>query len=295
MARKIITRSQWKARHDNGCDSAPVPADEVWLHHSVTQAPDLDWIDENKDGVEDDEGRAMRTLEDIGENRFGCGISYTWPIMPSGRIYEGHGPNRQGTHTGGRNDRARAIVFVGNYETHRPTRAQLESAAWLLQYAKAKGWIRYAKLNGGHRDLKSTACPGKYAYAAVKEINLLAGGPPIGEDTEDMAGVLDFLKHEFRDFKLVRGGKTITRTHRQAVAAALNAEAAAKENGDAIVKIAAAVSANGAAIKALAEQHEQITGLPELVRDLDAAVDALNDLPLATALVLKDEDTADPA
>lgn len=181
---KVIRRGTWGARYDDGCRAAPLPASYVYLHHSVTQAPDLEWLDANRDGVDDDERAAMRTLESIGESRFGCGISYTALVVPSGRIYEGHGVGRQGTHTGGLNDRARAICFVGNYETNVPTAAQLRSAAWLLQEWKRNGVITRARLTGGHRDAPgaATACPGRYAYAAIGKINTLAAGPPITDD-----------------------------------------------------------------------------------------------------------------
>lgn len=191
---RIISRAEWGARHDNGGGPAPLPASEVWLHHSVTVAPDLVWIDADGDNVEDDEERAMRQLEDIGEQRFGRGISYTWAIMPSGRAHEGHSVDRLGAHTGGRNGVARAIVFVGNYQTHQPTRAQIVSAARLLQHAKAKGWIKEARLRGGHRDVLpmtgdsiATTCPGDHAYAVIGEINRLAAGPPITEEDDDVS------------------------------------------------------------------------------------------------------------
>lgn len=182
---EIISRARWGARYARGFTSAPLPAAEVWLHHSVTLAPDLVWLDADRDGVDDDEEKAMRQLEQIGQDRFGGGISYTWLIPPSGRIYDGHGVDRQGAHTGGRNDRARAICFIGNYDTHKPTAAQVRSAAWLLQEGKRRGWLKAARLNGGHRDLKSTACPGKYAYALIDDINRLAAGPPITDQQED--------------------------------------------------------------------------------------------------------------
>jgi len=184
---EIISRARWGARYARGFTAAPLPAAEVWLHHSVTLAPDLAWVDADRDGVEDDEERAMRTLEQIGQDRFGGGISYTWLVMPSGRIYDGHGVDRQGAHTGGRNDRARAICFVGNYDTHRPTAAQTRSAAWLLQEGKRRGWLKAARLNGGHRDLKQTACPGRYAYELIDDINRLAAGPPITDQEDDMS------------------------------------------------------------------------------------------------------------
>lgn len=43
----IITRQQWGARHHNGVHKngqplrRKLPASEIWLHHSVAQAPDL--------------------------------------------------------------------------------------------------------------------------------------------------------------------------------------------------------------------------------------------------------------
>jgi hypothetical protein len=175
---EIIPRSAWGARYDDGFAPAPIPAQECWLHHSVTPAPDpVPPFDEDY--------AAIRTLEQIGEDRFGGGISYTWLITPAGLVFQGHSVNRQGAHTAGRNDRARAICFVGNYEVSVPTAMQIRSAAWLLQQARARGWLRQARLNGGHRDVSSTACPGRYAYAAIAEINQLAAGPPIRED--DMA------------------------------------------------------------------------------------------------------------
>lgn len=179
----VIPRSEWGARHENGdvVNGRPVilrlPFSEWWLHHSVTIAPDLV-------PPFDDEHRAMRTLEDIGEQRFGRGISYTWPIMPTGNVYEGHSVDRRGAHTGGRNDIARAICFVGNYEVTEPTPRQIESAAQLMVQEYRAGRAKTYRLNGGHRDLKSTSCPGKYAYRAISVINarataLINGAPAV--------------------------------------------------------------------------------------------------------------------
>jgi hypothetical protein len=188
----IITRAQWGARYARGFRDAPLPAQEVWLHHSVTLAPDLTWVDTDRDGVEDDEERAMRLLEQIGQDRFGGGISYTFAVMPSGRVYEGHGVDRQGAHTGGRNDIARAIVLVGNYETYRPTPAQVQAVVALLQHGKAQGWWTTAALNGGHRQAPgaSTACPGRYGMAIIGTVNEAAARPPAEYDTREEDAML---------------------------------------------------------------------------------------------------------
>lgn len=184
----IIARARWGARYARGFAPAPLPAKYVYLHHSVTIAPDLVWVDADGDGVEDDEERAMRTLEDIGQQRFGGGISYTFAVMPSGRVYEGHGVDRQGAHTKNLNNAARAIVLVGNYELADLTAAQYRAIAELLQHGKARGWWTAARLTGGHRDAPGaqTACPGNRAYRAIPEINrLAAGGLPAVEDDVD--------------------------------------------------------------------------------------------------------------
>jgi len=174
---EIIGRARWRARHRNGFEPAPVPWRETWAHHSVTLAPDLEWIDADGDGVEDDEAAAMRQLEQIGQDRFGGGISYTAAIPPSGRIYEGHGVDRQGAHTAGRNNISRAIVFIGNYEVHRLTRAQIRSAARLLAHWHQQGWCPRPAFDGGHQQAPNqiaTSCPGRYVLEAIPEINRLA-------------------------------------------------------------------------------------------------------------------------
>jgi hypothetical protein len=188
---RIIWRAEWGARHPNGFRAAPLPAQELWLHHTVTLAPDLAWIDVDRDGVDDDEERAMRAIEDIGQSRFGGGFSYGHALPPSGRIYEGHGVGRQGAHTRGRNDRARAIVLIGNYEDHAPTAAQIRSAAWLIVHGYRQGWWTVTQLSGGHQQAPGqdpTACPGRHALAAIPEINRLAAAYLRGEidlDQED--------------------------------------------------------------------------------------------------------------
>jgi hypothetical protein len=166
---RIIPRAEWGARYDNGAGQAPLPASEVWLHHSVTATA-------NGPAV-------IREIEAIGEARFKTGMSYTWLITANGTIYEGHSPGRLGTHTGGRNSLARAICWVGNYDIALPTPAQIQATAWLLQEAHRRGWIRAPRLNGGHRDLKATACPGKNAYAVIGQINNLAARQPVAEET----------------------------------------------------------------------------------------------------------------
>lgn len=163
----VISRAQWGARHADGAGPAPEPASEAYLHHSVTAAPARDI---------DAEIRAVRQLEGIGQARFGAGISYNRPAMPSGRIFEGVSWARRGSHTRGRNSIARSWVLVGNHDQDPVTAEQIEAIAHDLVRAWRGGHLLYPQLSGGHRDAPgaSTTCPGRHGMASIPKINARA-------------------------------------------------------------------------------------------------------------------------
>lgn len=173
----IISRETWGARHADGFYNRKVGRLDKWLHHSVTaQLP--------TNASTEAERREVRKLDDIGQSRFKGGISYTFVIFPSGRIYEGHSIGRVGAHTAGRNSISAGICLAGNYETNEVTAEQVAALAWLLNHGIDKGWWTEPKLDGGHRDTKSTACPGKNAYKLIPAINKAAksgGGAPVAK------------------------------------------------------------------------------------------------------------------
>lgn len=184
---RIIPRSEWGARYGDGAGQAQLPATEVYIHHSVTVAPDMVL-------PRDDDYEAIRRLDQIGADTFGeqYGISYTLCITPAGLIFEGHSVDQMGAHTKGHNWTARAICFVGNYEENELTEQQIQACAWLLQHGHAQGWWTQSRLTGGHRDVYSTACPGQHAYDAIGHINELASQPP---EEAEMGSVPQTLPH----------------------------------------------------------------------------------------------------
>jgi N-acetylmuramoyl-L-alanine amidase len=196
---EIIGRARWGAQHRAGSAAAPLPASEVWLHHSTTTAPSANASFE-LDAV------AVCLLEQIGQSRFGAGISYSFIVLPSGRVFEGHGIDRRGTHTAGRNSTSRAICLLGNYETTDPTPAQHDAVAELLAHGQRAGWWTHPRLAGGHCDVKATACPGERAYRLIPEINRRAAGRPTSpapqEDddmplnSQDLAAITDIIRRE---------------------------------------------------------------------------------------------------
>lgn len=157
----VIPRSDWNPQYQDG-DLNVGKASKVSVHHSVTtQLP--------VNATRDQERAQMRTLESIGQSRFGTGISYNIVIFPSGRAYQGVSFHRRGTHTDGMNSTTRSICFAGNYEENEPTDAQIAKAATIYSEGEGDKWITNAPLFG-HRDIKQTACPGRYVYARLNHI-----------------------------------------------------------------------------------------------------------------------------
>lgn len=168
---QIITREAWGAKYAPGPYTRELGHLEQWLHHTVTVAPDV------KPPFGDDYA-AVRAVEAITEGRFGWGMAYTFLITPAGLIFEGHPIDRVGAHTQDHNTIGAGIAWVGNYDAHEPPAAMVSATAELLRHGKAEGWWSDVKLDGGHRDTKPTACPGKHAYALIDDINRAASAGP---------------------------------------------------------------------------------------------------------------------
>lgn len=174
---RMYSRASWGARYRAGFGSRTqnYPLPEMWTHHSVTaHLPATATVAEEK--------AQMRILENIGQQRFKGGISYSFVIFPSGRIYMGLGASRIGAHTGGRNSISVSTVFAGNYSNTRPTAAAEDTYAGLLQDLKTVGVLRSARTNGGHRDAPGNtwnACPGDGLHGRLGAINSKAAGGKI--------------------------------------------------------------------------------------------------------------------
>lgn len=196
---QIITRSEWGARYDDGFGALRPPAAEVWLHHTG--------------GNEPDSPAGIRELEQVGQDRFAGGISYTFLIGQSGTVYEGTTPNREGAHTFGHNTVGRGICWIGNFQVVNPTERIIQATADLLVHGRNLGWWSQPRLTGGHRDVVATQCPGVNAYAVIGEVNRRAGGvspddgdpntiPTMryGERSENVRRLQQFMTSHFESY-----------------------------------------------------------------------------------------------
>ena len=94
------------------------------------------------------------------------GIGYHFYIRKDGNIYRGRPINTGGAHCIGHNDDGIGVCFEGNFEKESMSSAQISAGKELIDYLKKK---YPAAEVVRHRDLYTTACPGKnFQFNTIK-------------------------------------------------------------------------------------------------------------------------------
>jgi len=204
----VVPQAAWGSTYDyagrHEAKSAPVYKHSTRLHCTVTIAPDLL-------PPYDDETKAMRTLERIGVERFGSGVSYAFVIMPTGRIYEGMPANTKQTQSGHNvtaNYLEYGVAFCGDYEAD-PAPEPMLRAASRLQAALLEAKLITVAGFSWHAQVAAKACPGRYVISRVPDMERWArSGPQEEDDTTPPKPVrkvyLSRLRYGVRDSDSVR-------------------------------------------------------------------------------------------
>lgn len=101
---------------------------------------------------------SVETVHSWHLNNGWIGIGYHFYVRKDGSVYRGRPENWIGSHTYGYNSTMIGICAEGNFETEKMPEEQKNAIIELLAYLRGK----YGDLKVyGHRDLDSTACPGK--------------------------------------------------------------------------------------------------------------------------------------
>jgi hypothetical protein len=191
----ILSRDDWgadPALPRRGHPIGPKHRTEVFLHHSVVVDADAtpnEW--ESLDEVK----AQMRRMQTIRPD-LGLDVPYNFVAfaMADGDLVlgEGRGLGRTGAHTRGHNRSALGIGFQGNFE-HEPLpthfEAQLaELGGWLRRLREEEGFSELATVQPtdperpqrqvfGHREVKSTDCPGRHLWERLHLIQVIDTTP----------------------------------------------------------------------------------------------------------------------
>ena len=171
-ARPLVhSRAEWKAVAPTEPWSPDPRPWRVTLHHSDGK---------HTTTLAESEAEA-RFIQDFHiHGRGWIDIAYHFLVDASGNILEGRPEGVLGAHTLGNNEGNIGIVLLGTYHppvNNVPTKAQLDAVAALGRYLVARYGIDPKSLKG-HRDYKSTDCPGNTAYAKLDALRLAFGSLP---------------------------------------------------------------------------------------------------------------------
>ena len=166
-----LTREQWGGGPVRAGRSAP-HSQFVGLvaHHTVFILPDYD-RDGFTHGDLDDIRRYMRQLQQARPD-LGPDVPYSFVVFEGAQpgdavVAEGRGFSRTGAHTEGFNSTRYGVALAGNSSTRPVTEGVLAGYRWLGQRLHNPAG---AQPTIGHRDTKSTECPGHSLYAALPQI-----------------------------------------------------------------------------------------------------------------------------
>jgi len=157
MQRRIIKRAEWSARAPRR-KSWITP---IWLTLHYNGGP----TKLNAKSTIAEEMQFLRNIQTFHMNTKGwADIAYNWAITPSGRIYELRGLKvrsaANGTNLGNRTSYAVYLCIGGDQQ---PSELMVQSVRWLRGQVPGIN-----KPFRGHRQWKSTACPGEPIMALLK-------------------------------------------------------------------------------------------------------------------------------
>ena len=164
---KIISRDQWGARAPAGRFSRMRAPEGVIVHHSAGAVRSV---------------AAVASIQRAHQARGWVDVGYNFLIAEGGQIYEGRpevdGFPVIGAHSPGQNSKRVGLCVLGDFRDshHRPSPAQVAGLVSLCQWCAIRYQIRPLKISG-HRDHRSTACPGDRLYRLIGTVRALAARP----------------------------------------------------------------------------------------------------------------------
>jgi hypothetical protein len=189
MADRYLSRLEWGANTTLprlGFNVDPARRTEVHVHH--TAAVDSSDFTKNRWTI-DNAVKYQRQLQTVRPD-LGKDIPYTEVFYVLENldvaIMEGRGLSRTGAHTANHNTAGFGWAVAGNFDLNDPDAIDVvvKSIDNRIRYLRNTGFPNLTNTHPagrivyGHRDTKSTACPGGHLYAALPRISLDAPTPP---------------------------------------------------------------------------------------------------------------------
>jgi len=186
MTIKLITRAQWGARPRGSGGATPFDPRGVALHWEGAG-----WSWPWSHATCDDKVRSIQAYHMDGKGW--SDIAYSFLACPHGYVFEGRGLNRRSAANGdyGSNTYWYAVQCMWGSRSGNAPAALLEAARDAIDYCRSAGGAGDALR--GHRDFKSTDCPGDELYAWVRGGATRPSQPGEDMNTDQYLQIMKFL------------------------------------------------------------------------------------------------------
>jgi hypothetical protein len=166
----VQARSTWGARPSR-CSSSLGKVYRMAIHH--TESPTIDSLSP---------AARLRQIQSYHMDVKGwCDIGYHYLVSRDGRIWEGRPSTQLGSHAGGANTGNIGIAVIGSHDSTPVSTVQVDAIASLVrQLGERHGVSIDRDVVKGHREYKSTSCPGNKLEAQLDGLVQVAGnGAPV--------------------------------------------------------------------------------------------------------------------
>ncbi|XP_012534615.2 uncharacterized protein LOC105835677 [Monomorium pharaonis] len=157
---RIVSRKEWKARKRLDFEIMPIaPTPYVVIHHGGIR---------NYCRDQETCSAIVRSYQNLHlDVRGWWDIGYNFLIGEDGNVYEGRGWDYTGAHAPGYNTQSIGICIIGDFSDFLPNAAALKTLNELIACGVSLGKIRNNYNVIGHRQTRSTECPGESFYKYV--------------------------------------------------------------------------------------------------------------------------------
>ena len=163
----VIARKQW-TRHGTGRNvNAMNGVKKLTIHHEGWTPVTFTSATAAYDRIENI--RQIHTRD-----RGWADIGYHYAIDPAGRVYEARPTVIQGAHVKYNNEGNLGILVMGNYQRQRPTDATMRTLERFV-VDRARAYRLSREDIHTHRELRPTACPGRYLQRHMESVRARGG------------------------------------------------------------------------------------------------------------------------
>ncbi|XP_031626780.1 peptidoglycan-recognition protein SB1-like isoform X2 [Contarinia nasturtii] len=161
MSLEIVSRDEWGAKPPKLVASINKTMQYVIIHHS--NSPKFCNTSERCIA-------AMQNIQQFHQIERGWNdIGYHFAIGGDGKVYEGRGFNKVGAHAPGYNSNGIGICLIGDFQDVLPPKNMLRATKNLIECAVEKKYLSNNYTLYGHKQVRSTACPGPALFNEIQK------------------------------------------------------------------------------------------------------------------------------